>query len=111
MTLCQAESQTPFDHEPPRLPPPDPDPIRIYVACLAAYNNGHLHGEWIEVTDEASIWEEIRLKKSLQVLADAIACHGDKYWPLYEIVDDELSRIKRARKKIAKTRKELNKYG
>ena len=68
MTFCQAESQTPFDHQPPQLPPPDPntartpdpDPIRIYVACLAAYNNGHLHGEWIKVTDEASIWEAVQ---------------------------------------------------
>ena len=60
MTFCQAESQTPFDHQPPRLTLPDPDPIRIYVACLAAYNNGHLHGEWIEVTDEASIWEAVQ---------------------------------------------------
>ena len=58
MTFCQAERQTPFDHQPPRLPPPDP--IRIYVACLAAYNNGHLHGEWIKVTDEASIWEAVQ---------------------------------------------------
>ena len=24
----------------------------IYVACLASYNSGILHGEWIEVTDE-----------------------------------------------------------
>ncbi|CAM3661923.1 antirestriction protein ArdA [Litorimonas haliclonae] len=68
MTFCQAESQTPFDHEPPRLPPPnretartpDPDPIRIYVACLAAYNNGHLHGAWIEITDEAAIWQAVQ---------------------------------------------------
>jgi len=68
MTFCQAENQTPFNHEPPRLPPPAPDdstppqqdPIRIYVACLAAYNNGHLHGEWINVTDEASIWEAVQ---------------------------------------------------
>ena len=68
MTFCQAESQTPFDHGPPRLPSPnpdtartpDPDPIRIYVACLAAYNNGHLHGRWIEVTDEAAIWQDVQ---------------------------------------------------
>ena len=60
MTFCQAESQTPFDHQPPRLTPPDPDPIRIYVACLAAYNNGHLHGRWIEVTDEATIWQAVQ---------------------------------------------------
>ena len=24
------------------------DQPRIYAACLAAYNNGILHGEWIE---------------------------------------------------------------
>ena len=70
MNFCQAESQTPFDHQPPTIPPqgiesgsvtpPDPDPIRIYVACLAAYNNGHLHGEWINVTDEAAIWKAVQ---------------------------------------------------
>lgn len=26
--------------------------IRIYVACLAAYNSGHLHGIWIDATQE-----------------------------------------------------------
>lgn len=26
------------------------DEIRIYVACLAAYNNGILHGSWIDAT-------------------------------------------------------------
>ena len=26
--------------------------IRIYVACLAAYNNGYLHGKWIDATQE-----------------------------------------------------------
>ena len=68
MTLCQAEPQSAFDHESPQQTPPNPDifvaptpdPIRIYVACLAAYNSGHLHGEWIEVTDEASIWEAVQ---------------------------------------------------
>lgn len=32
----------------------------IYVACLASYNSGFLHGEWIEVTDEESVREGIR---------------------------------------------------
>ena len=27
--------------------------IRIYVACLAAYNNGILHGAWIDATQDA----------------------------------------------------------
>jgi len=25
----------------------------IYAACLAAYNNGHLHGRWIDATQDA----------------------------------------------------------
>ena len=28
----------------------DCDPPRIYVACLAAYNNGRLHGRWIDAS-------------------------------------------------------------
>jgi len=34
--------------------------IRIYVACLASYNNGILHGRWIDATLGADhIWDEI----------------------------------------------------
>jgi len=33
---------------------------RIYVACLAAYNNGHLHGAWIECTDPHEVWDAVR---------------------------------------------------
>lgn len=34
---------------------------RIYVACLAAYNSGRLHGVWIDCDgkDESGIWEAI----------------------------------------------------
>lgn len=28
--------------------------IRIYVACLTAYNNGYLHGRWINADQDAS---------------------------------------------------------
>ena len=28
------------------------DTPSIYVACLAAYNNGKLHGAWIDATQE-----------------------------------------------------------
>lgn len=35
--------------------------IKIYVACLAAYNNGILHGLWIDATlGEDHIWEGIK---------------------------------------------------
>ena len=34
---------------------------RIYVACLAAYNNGYLHGEWIDADQEVdSLYAEIK---------------------------------------------------
>lgn len=32
---------------------------RIYAACLAAYNNGTLHGRWIDVTDPETMKEQI----------------------------------------------------
>jgi antirestriction protein len=34
---------------------------RIYVACLAAYNNGRLHGEWIDADQSADeLHEDVR---------------------------------------------------
>lgn len=32
--------------------------MRIYVACLAAYNNGILHGRWIDATADADEMQE-----------------------------------------------------
>jgi len=33
---------------------------RIYVACLAAYNNGVLHGRWIDANqDPGDIWNDV----------------------------------------------------
>jgi len=35
--------------------------IRIYVACLASYSNGILHGKWIDATQgEELIWTEVK---------------------------------------------------
>jgi len=34
---------------------------KIYIACLASYNNGILHGEWINVSDdEDALWDGIK---------------------------------------------------
>jgi antirestriction protein len=33
---------------------------RIYVACLAAYNNGFLHGRWIDATTPDEIMQHVR---------------------------------------------------
>ena len=35
--------------------------IRIYVVCLAAYNNGILHGRWIDAEQDAwAIYDEVK---------------------------------------------------
>jgi len=52
--------------------------IRIYVADLAAYNNGKLHGVWIDATDELDdIWDQINkmLENSPEGFAEEYAIH------------------------------------
>ena len=52
--------------------------IRIYVACLASYNNGQLHGRWIDAAQgEAHIWEGTKamLAASPQPMAEEWAIH------------------------------------
>jgi antirestriction protein len=51
---------------------------RIYVACLAAYNNGKLHGEWIDANqDDNAIFDDIKkiLSTSPEPLAEEWAIH------------------------------------
>ncbi|MCB9719695.1 MAG: antirestriction protein ArdA [Candidatus Omnitrophica bacterium] len=51
---------------------------KIYVACLAAYNNGRLHGAWIEASQDAeNIHEDIQkmLKNSPEPFAEEWAIH------------------------------------
>jgi len=54
---------------------------RIYVACLASYNNGVLHGEWIDAAQDvddirAEIAEMLRDSKYPNVMVDCPEC-GD----------------------------------
>lgn len=54
------------------------DNPRIYVACLAAYNNGYLHGAWIDAAQEAwAIYDAVRdmLKASPIENAEEWAIH------------------------------------
>lgn len=54
------------------------DTIRIYVACLAAYNNGKLHGAWIDATQEPDdIMADVQamLKTSPEPEAEEFAIH------------------------------------
>lgn len=50
---------------------------RIYVACLAAYNNGKLHGAWIDATDADDMEEATKamLAASPEVGAEEWAIH------------------------------------
>ena len=55
----------------------DRDRPRIYVACLAAYNSGYLHGRWIDATTPDEIMDSVRamLGTSPQPDAEEWAIH------------------------------------
>jgi len=45
---------------------------RIFVACLAAYNSGILHGAWMDVTEDAwAIWDGIAAMLAKSPIAEA----------------------------------------
>ena len=48
---------------------------RIYVACLAAYNNGYLHGDWIDADQDV---DEIR-DEIATMLARSPIEHAEEY--------------------------------
>ncbi|MFP4410983.1 antirestriction protein ArdA [Coleofasciculus sp.] len=81
---------------------------RIYVACLAAYNNGKLHGTWIDCDQDAEdIWAEIEqmLKTSPEPDAEEWAIHDYEGWQGISI--DESTHPE----KIAELAELLEKYG
>ncbi|SNS98200.1 Antirestriction protein (ArdA) [Sphingomonas laterariae] len=45
---------------------------RIYVACLAAYNCGYLHGRWIDAAQDAwGIYDEVKAMLATSPIEDA----------------------------------------
>ncbi len=49
----------------------------IYVACLSGYNNGHLHGCWINANQEPeAIWQEINSMLANSPMPDAHSASG-----------------------------------
>lgn len=61
---------------------------RIYVACLAAYNNGHLHGKWLEATgDLDDLWRGVKtmLKESPIPGAEEYAVHNYEGFRGYDL--------------------------
>jgi len=67
--------------------------IRIYVADLAAYNNGYLHGVWIDATQNIDdIWEQINkmLKASpIDEVAEEYAIHDFEGFGSYRLGEYE----------------------
>lgn len=51
---------------------------QVYVACLAAYNNGHLHGKWIDCTDAEEISVSIK-----DILANS-PIPGAEEWAIHD---------------------------
>lgn len=69
---------------------------KIYVACLAAYNNGKLHGVWIEANQpKEAIWDAIHamLKNSPERDAEEWAIHD--YEGFYDLRLSEWEGIER----------------
>jgi len=48
---------------------------KIYVACLAAYNNGRLHGAWIDATQSVSTIQ----KKIYKMLSESPVAGAEEY--------------------------------
>jgi antirestriction protein len=68
----------------------DENTPKIYVACLSAYNAGHLHGLWIDATQDAEeIEEDINWMLSWSPVRDTETCEE---WAIHDYENfDEIS--------------------
>jgi antirestriction protein len=58
------------------------DTPRIYVADLSAYNNAHLHGEWIDCdTDADEVREQIKAMLAASPMVEIEACEE---WAIHD---------------------------
>ncbi len=55
------------------------DTSRVYVACLAAYNNGILHGQWIEANQPAEA-----IQSEIQDMLDSSPVMGAEEWAIHD---------------------------
>ncbi|SEH60793.1 antirestriction protein ArdA [Paracoccus alkenifer] len=63
--------------------------IKIYVACLAAYNNGYLHGSWIDAHQDAyDLYAEIRA-----MLATSPVAEDAEEWAIHDYEGFEGARL------------------
>ena len=83
---------------------------RIYVACLAAYNNGRLHGKWIKCEDEEQIKEEIQGMLKNSPVADTEDCEE---WAIHDYDNFHSIRLSEYEsiKNIALIAEKINEHG
>lgn len=67
---------------------PSPTTIRLYVACLAAYNNGFLHGRWIDATRG-----EEHLRTEINAMLKASPISGAEEYAIHDFEGFEGARI------------------
>ncbi|RAN35271.1 hypothetical protein [Hyphomonas pacifica] len=51
---------------------------------------------------------EVRLRRALRTVANAIECHGEVYWPIFEALKAELDARNARRAQLAEYRKPAN---
>lgn len=56
----------------------------------------------------ASLVTEVRLRRALRTVANAIECHGEVYWPIFEALKAELDARNERRAQLAQFRKPAN---
>tara|TARA_R100000656_G_scaffold104176_3_gene76386 strand:+ start:33707 stop:34228 length:522 start_codon:yes stop_codon:yes gene_type:complete len=56
--------------------------LRIYVACLASYNHGDLHGEWIEVDPD---WDISDLAEAISERVLKTSKHNGEEWAIHDV--------------------------
>lgn len=58
---------------------------RVYVASLADYNSGRLHGVWVEASDADAAYEAVAdmLKASRELVAEDVAIHDHENFGSY----------------------------
>lgn len=80
-----------------RINPSDPKAPRIYVACLSAYNNGYLHGWWIDADQEPDTLEldiEDMLAESPMDDAEEWAIHDfENFSPIHIDEHEDLDKL------------------
>lgn len=61
------------------------DTCRFYAACLAAYNNGFLHGAWIEATSDAE-----EMQEAVNAMLAASPIPDAEEWQIHDYDDQDL---------------------